>query len=142
MNSQDDNWFNSRSPRASVAFNVNTPPKLLSKIIADEIEKIESNRDYFDGSFDILFRVAGNKSLNDSHLDQIYEFLMNNVARCSNRFFYDDVTYMLEGSYYVDVPLMHNPVFPETFLSKFNELGKLIEGAQGIQGPLGTQGIN
>ena len=142
LDSQDDNWFNSRSPRASVAFNVNTPPKLLSKIIADEIEKIESNSDYFDGSFDILFRVVGNKSLNDSHLDQIYYFLKNNVARCSNQFFYNDVTTMLEGSYYVDVPLMYNPVFPEIFLSKFNELGKLIEGAQGIQGPQGLQGIN
>ena len=140
LNSHDDNWFNSRSPRASVAFNVNTPPKLLSKIIADEIEKIESNSDYFDGSFDVLWRVAGNKSLNHSHLDQIYNFLKNNVARCSNQFFYNDVTTMLEGSYYVDVPLMYNPVFPEIFLSKFNELGKLIEGARGIQGQQGIQG--
>ena len=49
---------------------------------------------------------------------------------------------MLVGSYYVDVPLAHNPVFPEIFLSKFNELVKLIEGAQGIQGPQGIQGIN
>jgi len=130
LNSQDDNWFNSRSPRASVAFNVNTPPKLLSKIIADEIEKIESNSDYFDGSFDILWRVAGNKSLNHSHLDQIYEFLLSNVARCSNQYFYYDVIAMLVGSYYVDAPLMDNSAFPESFRSKFNEVGKLIEGEQ------------
>jgi hypothetical protein len=125
-----DIWFCSRSPRASIAFNVNTPPKLLSKIIADEIEKIQSKSDYFDGSFDILWRVAGNESLNESHLNQIYDFLMNNIARCSDRYFYYDVISMLQGGNYVDAPLMDNSAFPESFLSKFNDLIKLIEGAK------------
>jgi hypothetical protein len=130
LNFDSDNWFCSRSPRASVAFSIYTPSKLLSKIITDEIEKIQSNSDYFDGSFDILWRVAGNESLNDSHLTQIYEFLMSNVARCSNQYFYYDVISMLQGGNYVDAPLMDNPVFPESFLSKFNDLIKLIEGAK------------
>ena len=125
-----DIWFCSRSPRASVAFNVYTPTKLLSKIIADEIEKIQSNSEYFDGSFDILWRVAGNESLKESHLNQIYEFLMNNVARCSDRHFYYDAISMLQGGNYVDAPLMDNSAFPESFLSKFNDLIKLIEGAK------------
>jgi hypothetical protein len=130
LNFDSDNWFCSRSPRASVAFSIYTPSKLLSKIITDEIEKIQSNSDYFDGSFDILWRVAGNESLNDSHLTQIYEFLMSNVARCSNQYFYYDVISMLQGGNYVDAPLMDNSVFPESFLSKFNDLIKLIEGAK------------
>ena len=130
LNFDSDNWFCSRSPRASVAFSIYTPSKLLSKIITDEIEKIQSNSDYFDGSFDILWRVAGNESLNDSHLTQIYEFLMSNVARCSNQYFYYDVISMLQGGNYVDAPLMDNSVFPESFLSKFNDVIKLIEGAK------------
>lgn len=130
LNFDSDIWFCSRSPRASVAFSIYTPSKLLSKIITDEIEKIQSNSDYFDGSFDILWRVAGNESLNDSHLTQIYEFLMSNVARCSNQYFYYDVISMLQGGNYVDAPLMDNSVFPESFLSKFNDLIKLIEGAK------------
>jgi|688.fasta_scaffold89876_2 hypothetical protein len=130
LNFDSDNWFCSRSPRASVAFSIYTPSKLLSKIITDEIEKIQSNSDYFDGSFDILWRVAGNESLNDSHLTQIYEFLMSNVARCSNQYFYYDVISMLQGGNYVDAPLMENSAFPESFLSKFNNVIKLIEGAK------------
>jgi hypothetical protein len=130
LNFDSDNWFCSRSPRASVAFSIYTPSKLLSKIITDEIEKIQSNSGYFDGSFDILWRVAGNESLNDSHLTQIYEFLMSNVARCSNQYFYYDVISMLQGGNYVDAPLMENSAFPESFLSKFNNVIKLIEGAK------------
>jgi hypothetical protein len=130
LNFDSDNWFCSRSPRASVAFSIYTPSKLLSKIITDEIEKIQSNSDYFDGSFDILWRVAGNESLNDSHLTQIYEFLMSNVARCSNQYFYYDVISMLQGGNYVDAPLMENSAFPESFLSKFNNVIKLIEGVK------------
>jgi hypothetical protein len=130
LNFDSDNWFCSRSPRASVAFSIYTPSKLLSKIITDEIEKIQTNSDYFDGSFDILWRVAGNESLNDSHLTQIYEFLMSNVARCSDQYFYYDVISMLQGGNYVDAPLMENSAFPESFLLKFNDLIKLIEGAK------------
>jgi hypothetical protein len=55
---------------------------------------------------------------------------MSNVARCSNQYFYYDVISMLQGGNYVDAPLMDNPVFPESFLSKFNDLIKLIEGAK------------
>ena len=130
LNFDSDNWFCSRSPRASVAFSIYTPSKLLSKIITDEIEKIQSNGDYFDGSFDILWRVAGNESLNESHLNQIYEFLVSNVARCSNQYFYYDVISMLQGGNYVDAPLMENSVFPESFRSKFSDVIKLIEGAK------------
>ena len=130
LNFDSDLWFSSRSPRASVASSIYTPSKLLSKIIADEIEKIQSNSDYFDGCFDILWRVAGNESLNDIHLNQIYEFLVSNVARCSNQYFCYDVISMLQGGNYVDAPLMENSAFPESFLSKFNDLIKQIEGAK------------
>ena len=74
--------------------------------------------------------MAGNESLKESHLNQIYEFLMNNVARCSDRHFYYDAISMLQGGNYVDAPLMDNSAFPESFLSKFNDLIKLIEGAK------------
>ena len=125
-----DSWFISRSPRASVASSVYTPSALLSQIIAEEVKLIASSEEYVDESLAVLWRVACNESLKESHINQIYEFVLKNLYRCSNEMFYYDVLSMLQGGNYVDAPLLSNSTFPEKLRENFVDLIKLIEGAK------------
>ena len=123
-----DSWFISRSPRASVAFSIYTPSFLLSQIIAEEVEKIESSEEFEDDSLAVLWRVAGNESLKTSHIDQIYDFVSKNLDRFSDEMFDYEVLSLLQGGNYVDAPLLSNSAFPAEFKDKFGALIKQIEG--------------
>jgi len=125
-----DSWFRSRSPRASVAFSIYTPSALLSQIIAEEVKKIESREEFEDNSLAVLWRVAGNKSLKTSHIDQIYDFVSKNLNRFSDEMFDYEVLSLLQGGNYVDFPLLSNSAFPAEFKDKFEALIKQIEGRE------------
>ena len=122
-----DSWFISRSPRASVAFSIYTPPALLTQIIAEEVKMIESREEFEDDSLAVLWRVAGNESLKTSHIDQIYDFVSKNLDRFSDDMFDYDVLSLLQGGNYVDAPLLSNSAFPPEFKEKFEALIKQIE---------------
>ena len=123
-----DSWFISRSPRASAAFSIYAPSSLLSQIIAEEVQIIESTEEYVDDSLTVLWRVAGNQSLKTSHIDQIYDFVSKNLNRFSNEMFDYDVLSLMQGGHYVDAPLLSNSAFPAEFKDKFEALIKQIEG--------------
>ena len=123
-----DSWFISRSPRASVAFSIYTPPALLTQIIAEEVKMIESREEFEDDSLAVLWRVAGNESLKTSHIDQIYDFVSKNLDKFSDDMFDYDVLSLLQGGNYVDAPLLSNSAFPPEFKEKFEALLKQIEG--------------
>ena len=106
-----DSWFISRSPRASVAFSIYTPPALLTQIIAEEVKMIESREEFEDDSLAVLWRVAGNESLKTSHIDQIYDFVSKNLDKFSDDMFDYDVLSLLQGGHYVDAPLLSNSAF-------------------------------
>ena len=123
-----DSWFISRSPRASVAFSIYTPPALLTQIIAEEVKMIESREEFEDDSLAVLWRVAGNESLKTSHIDQIYDFVSKNLDKFSDDMFDYDVLSLLQGGHYVDAPLLSNSAFLPEFKEKFEALIKQIEG--------------
>lgn len=116
-----DSWFISRSPRASVAFS-NKRAELLTQIIQEEINHLESSELYSHGSMAVLWRIAGNPNLKSAHIEMIFQFACKNLSRCSDEMFKYDLKSMLEGGAYVDAPLMSNSSFPSENISKFRLL--------------------
>lgn len=124
-----DSWFISRSPRASVAFSQFVSSAILTRLIQEEIFKIESTPEYQDGSMAVLWRVAGNVTLKPAHIGLILDFASRNLPKCSDEMFNYDLLSMLAGGAYVDAPLLNNEAFPEELKSKLESLISEIEKA-------------
>ena len=116
-----DSWFITRSPRASVAFS-NSKSELLTRIIQEEVASIESVEEYREDSMAVMWRIAGNPNLKESHIKLIKEFASRNLVRCSDEMFNYDLLSMLEGGAYVDAPLLNNESFPPELKSDFESL--------------------
>jgi hypothetical protein len=124
-----DSWFISRSPRASVAFSQFVGSENLTRLIQEEISKIEAAPAYQDGSMAVLWRIAGNVKLKPAHISLIFDFASRNLPKCSEEMFNYDLLSMLAGGAYVDAPLLNNEAFPEELTSKFESLISDIEKA-------------
>jgi len=124
-----DSWFISRSPRASVAFSQFVNGEILTRLIQEEISKIESAPKYQDGSMAVLWRIAGNVKIKPVHIDLIHDFVSRNLPKCSDEMFNYDVLSMLEGGAYVDAPLLNNEAFPPDLMGKFESLISELEKA-------------
>jgi len=124
-----DSWFISRSPRASVAFSQFVNGEILTRLIQEEISKIEAAPAYQDGSMAVLWRIAGNVKLKPAHISLIFDFASRNLPKCSEEMFNYDLLSMLVGGAYVDAPLLNNEAFPEELTSKFESLISDIEKA-------------
>jgi hypothetical protein len=125
----NDSWFISRSPRASVAFG-STRSELLTRIIQEETASIESTPDYIEGSMAVLWRIAGNPNLKATHIEMIEQFVSKNLARCSDENFNYDLASMLGGGAYVDAPLIDNPSLSSELKTRFELLVSEIEKAK------------
>ncbi len=125
----NDSWFISRSPRASVAFSQFVTSEILTQLIQEEISKIEAAPHYGDGSMSVLWRVAGNATLKPAHIGLIFDFATRNLPKCSDEMFNYDLFSMLAGGAYVDAPLLDNEAFPEELKGKFETLISEIEKA-------------
>jgi hypothetical protein len=123
-----DSWFISRSPRASVAIS-SKRGELLTQIIEEEVNFLETSEQYAHGSMAVLWRIAGNPNLKASHIQMIYEFASRNIQKCSDEMFNYDLLSMLTGGAYVDAPLLNNEAFPQELMSKFESLISDIEKA-------------
>ncbi len=124
-----DSWFIGRSPRASVAFSQFVSSEILTRLIQEEIFKIESTTEYQDGSMAVLWRVAGNVTLKPAHIGLILDFASRNLPKCSDEMFNYDLLSMLAGGAYVDAPLLNNEAFPTELKSKLESLISEIEKA-------------
>jgi hypothetical protein len=124
-----DSWFISRSPRASVAFSQFVNGEILTRLIHEEISKIEASSQYGDGSMAVLWRIAGNVKLKPAHISLIFDFASRNLPKCSEEMFNYDLLSMLAGGAYVDAPLLNNEAFPQDLISKFESLISDIEKA-------------
>ena len=109
-----DSWFISRSPRATIAFYAERED-LLTRIIQEEVKKIESAIQYEDGSMGVLWRIAGNANLKLVHIKLIHDFVDRNRAKFSDWMFNYDLSSMIEGGAYVDAPLLENPSLPNEY---------------------------
>lgn len=122
----NDSWFMSRSPRASVAISTGQH-SLITQIIQEEISKIEVDGKYDDYSMSVMWRIAGNVNLNSIQFQLIYDFVNRNLARCSDEAFRNDALLMLKGGYCVDAPLIDNPALPSDLKGPFESLISQIE---------------
>jgi hypothetical protein len=124
-----DSWFISRSPRASVAFSQFVNDEILTRLIQEEISKIEAASHYRHGSMAVLWRIAGNVKIKPAHIGLIFDFASRNLPKCSDEMFNYDLLSMLSGGAYVDAPLLNNEAFPQELVSKFESLISDIEKA-------------
>jgi hypothetical protein len=124
-----DSWFISRSPRASVAFSQFVNSEILTRLIQEEISKIESTPEYQADSMAVLWRIAGNVNIKPAHISLIFDFASRNLPKCSDETFNYDLLSMLAGGAYVDAPLLNNEAFPEELKSNFESLFSDIERA-------------
>ena len=122
----NDSWFMSRSPRASVAIST-SQHSLITQIIQEEVSKVEVDGKYDDYSMSVMWRIAGNVNLNSIQFQLIYDFVNRNLARCSDGAFRNDVLSMLKGGYCVDAPLIDNPALPSDLKGTFESLINQIE---------------
>lgn len=124
----NDSWFASRSPRASVAFS-NSKSELLTHIIQEEVSTLDSSKTYQDGSMGVLWRIAGNPNLKLSHYQIIQQFISRNLSKSSEEVSNYDLLSMLIGGAYVDAPLLHNPSLPTELKDEFESLAAELEKA-------------
>jgi hypothetical protein len=112
-----------------VAFSQFVGSENLTRLIQEEISKIEAAPAYQDGSMAVLWRIAGNVKLKPAHISLIFDFASRNLPKCSEEMFNYDLLSMLAGGAYVDAPLLNNEAFPEELTSKFESLISDIEKA-------------
>jgi hypothetical protein len=112
-----------------VAFSQFVNSEILTRLIQEEISKIESTPEYQADSMAVLWRIAGNVNIKPAHISLIFDFASRNLPKCSDETFNYDLLSMLAGGAYVDAPLLNNEAFPEELKSKFESLISEIEKA-------------
>jgi hypothetical protein len=117
-----DLWFATRSPRASVASNKYSPAELISQIIFEEITSIEKSDVYEDESLSVLWRVVGNSSITEKHIELILDFVSRSLERCADSSYKYDVLSLLEGGKYVDLPLIENSNLIDIHVERIKKL--------------------